>query len=319
MAFSPWLQYSLSPRLFSLRARYPWPLCNYRLPHVNVLFFLRFLLLYSFSDSHTTLVSVARMSPTPRAKMIWLENRFTKNFRKSAWFLLHISSSARSLDTATFDYYCQDGHWVLTAGSRSLSRRLFGSRSAVSFSSRRWPDCTSDRPLLVDRTDAVTTLTSSRDPATSLLLFSTVHHLLISLFSSSPTVNEIPTNLSTLFHDSIFPAIERQSEGESREEAKAKLADLVLDVIWQIDQEVDSGAIELRQAGGVSDQKKLQDSIAAGRKRIATFLKSLIVCLVHACLSRASARCLYTQLTLVLCICRMGAIFRKKQPWNASK
>ncbi|GAA5874250.1 hypothetical protein JCM16303_005789 [Sporobolomyces ruberrimus] len=128
----------------------------------------------------------------------------------------------------------------------------------------------------VPLTDAITTLTSSRDPATSLLLFSTVHHLLISLFSSSPTVNEIPTNLSTLFHDSIFPAIERQSEGESREEAKAKLADLVLDVIWQIDQEVDSGAIELRQAGGVSDQKKLQDSIAAGRKRIATFLKSLI-------------------------------------------
>lgn len=61
------------------------------------------------------------------------------------------------------------------------------------------------------------------------------------------------------------------------DEAKARLADTLLDVIWQIDQEVDSGALEFRQAGGVFDTKKLADLGQAGRKRLAQFLKSLVV------------------------------------------
>jgi hypothetical protein len=115
-------------------------------------------------------------------------------------------------------------------------------------------------------------------------LFSTVHHLLISLFSTSLNVSERPAQLFTLFHVSIFPALEQQqqvqqSNGVNRggDEAKARLADTLLDVIWQIDQEVDSGALEFRQAGGVFDTKKLADLGQAGRKRLAQFLKSLVV------------------------------------------
>ncbi|GAA5910057.1 uncharacterized protein JCM6883_000540 [Sporobolomyces salmoneus] len=130
-------------------------------------------------------------------------------------------------------------------------------------------DSTDPIPL----TDAFTSLTSSPEPATSLLLYSTVHHLLISLFSTSPIVSSLPNQLFTLFHASIFPALEgRPTESED----KARLGDTILDVVWQIDQEVESGALEFRQAGGVFDTKKLMDLVQAGRKRIAQFLKSLV-------------------------------------------
>ncbi|GAA5837682.1 hypothetical protein JCM3766R1_000555 [Sporobolomyces carnicolor] len=121
--------------------------------------------------------------------------------------------------------------------------------------------------------DALKGLSSSTEPATSLLLFSTVHHLLISLFSTLPTVDALPERLFTLFHNSVFSALGTQADSV---EDKARLSDTLLDVIWQIDQEVDSGALEFRQAGGVYDMKKLQDLVTAGRKRLANFLRSLV-------------------------------------------
>lgn len=124
------------------------------------------------------------------------------------------------------------------------------------------------------RADALKGLSGSTEPATSLLLFSTVHHLLISLFSTLPTVDALPERLFTLFHNSVFSALGTQADSV---EDKARLSDTLLDVIWQIDQEVDSGALEFRQAGGVYDMKKLQDLVTAGRKRLANFLRSLVV------------------------------------------
>ncbi|GAA5964710.1 hypothetical protein JCM3765_004364 [Sporobolomyces pararoseus] len=124
-------------------------------------------------------------------------------------------------------------------------------------------------------TDAFKLLTTSQEPATSLLLFSTIHHLLISLFSSSSSSSssssksELPNKLFTLFHVSIFPALETNAE-------KVRLGDCLLDVIWQIDQEVDSGALEFRSTPPGGDPKKLLELGQQGRKRLAQFLKSLV-------------------------------------------
>lgn len=122
--------------------------------------------------------------------------------------------------------------------------------------------------LRIYRTNAIKTLTASQDPATSLLLFSTLHHLLISLFSPSSSTTSA-NQLFTLLHVSIFPAL------EDNVEAKERLADTLIDTVWQIDQELESGVVELRQGQG--DQKKELELVKEGRKRIALILKSLVV------------------------------------------
>lgn len=78
-----------------------------------------------------------------------------------------------------------------------------------------------------------------------------------------------------MFHVSIFPSLVQQDV----EGAKQRLQDCLLDVIWQIDQEVDSGALELRikVVDQDLDQKKLLELAQQGRKRLAQFLKSLVV------------------------------------------
>ncbi|GAA5826823.1 hypothetical protein JCM5353_005408 [Sporobolomyces roseus] len=115
-------------------------------------------------------------------------------------------------------------------------------------------------------TNALKSLTLSQDPSTSLLLFSTLHHLLISLFSpSSPTSTS--NQLFTLFHVSIFPSLDDSLEGKER------LADGLIDTVWQIDQELEAGALTVQLGGG---EKKELDLVKEGRKRIAGLLKSLV-------------------------------------------
>jgi len=53
------------------------------------------------------------------------------------------------------------------------------------------------------------------------------------------------------------------------------LADGLIDTVWQIDQELEAGALAV-QLGGGGERKEL-DLVKEGRKRLAGLLKSLVV------------------------------------------
>ncbi|GAA5926046.1 Tho2p [Sporobolomyces koalae] len=122
--------------------------------------------------------------------------------------------------------------------------------------------------------DVLKTLTSSRDPQTSLVLFSTVHHLLISLLQPSTNTPTIPRaqQIYNLLHDSVFASL------TDRDEDKAKLADCLLDVVWQLDQEIDSGVfgVTVDNQQDQTEAKTAQEAAVAGRKSLAQLLRALV-------------------------------------------
>jgi uncharacterized protein (DUF1800 family) len=85
-------------------------------------------------------------------------------------------------------------------------------------------------------------LVTSTEPASSLLLSTALNQLVGSIFSLD-TSRPDPALIATYLHDFLFAAIAREDDGEPEEaklERKAVLADAIIDVAWQLDQQVDT-------------------------------------------------------------------------------
>ncbi|GAA5863246.1 hypothetical protein JCM3774_000827 [Rhodotorula dairenensis] len=92
-----------------------------------------------------------------------------------------------------------------------------------------------------DLTQPLLGLAQAGEPAAKLALTGALYQLLVSTFSLDDQSRPQPAQLATFLNASLFTPIE-QSEGE--EEAKlarkAAVADAVLDVAWQLDQQVET-------------------------------------------------------------------------------
>lgn len=149
----------------------------------------------------------------------------------------------------------------------------------------------------------------------SLILYSVLHHLLLSLLRpNSPAVSAVITYLT----DSLIPAIDAISppltaEGAASDEddtlPRRKIQDALLDVIWQLEQEVENGllsyllptSVVASATGKIEEDESIraeQDAarlaaaetanIAAGRATVVALLKGLNVSArIRACASRA--------------------------------
>lgn len=83
---------------------------------------------------------------------------------------------------------------------------------------------------------------TSTEPASSLLLSTALNQLIGSTFSLDPSRPD-PARIAAYLHDSLFATIGRGDDGEPEEaklERKAALADAIIDVAWQLDQQVDT-------------------------------------------------------------------------------
>lgn len=92
------------------------------------------------------------------------------------------------------------------------------------------------------RTASLAALVTSTEPASSLLLSTALNQLVGSTFSLD-TSRPDPALIATYLHDSLFAAIAHEGDGEPEEaklERKVVLADAIIDVAWQLDQQVDT-------------------------------------------------------------------------------
>ncbi|GAA5887200.1 hypothetical protein JCM5296_004560 [Sporobolomyces johnsonii] len=158
-------------------------------------------------------------------------------------------------------------------------------------------DFSSPQPL----TASLLSLAATEDPAASLVLFSALHHLLVSLFDPIDSTRPQPDQLAAFFHDSLFAALDAaEGDADAKAERKALVADTLIDVVWQIDQEVENGGLALRhrrteravpdqglgedkmevEVAGTStaadEQKRMQALASGGRQRLAKLVKQLI-------------------------------------------
>ncbi|GEM11852.1 tho2 protein [Rhodotorula toruloides] len=91
-------------------------------------------------------------------------------------------------------------------------------------------------------TASLVALVTLTEPASSLLLSTALNQLIGSTFSLDPSRPD-PAQIAAYLHDSLFAAIGRGDGGEADEaklERKAALADAIIDVAWQLDQQVDT-------------------------------------------------------------------------------
>ncbi|GAA5828714.1 hypothetical protein JCM11251_005848 [Rhodosporidiobolus azoricus] len=165
-------------------------------------------------------------------------------------------------------------------------------------------DFSSPQPL----SSGLIQLATSQEPTSVLLLSSAVHQLLAATFSpSASSSSQLPAQLAAFFHDSLFAALNAQNgpTADDKAEQKAALADTLIDVVWQLDQEVDVQVpLLLKKAKGVeiapvpaaegeamevdggaaaaaaaqaADQKAVDAAIAGARERLGAVVKQLII------------------------------------------
>jgi hypothetical protein len=122
----------------------------------------------------------------------------------------------------------------------------------------------------VSRTDTLVQLASASSvaPNSTLAFYSALHTLVSSLLLPAPSHPPLPT-LAQFFVESLVPAL--VAAGSPSE----TLADVLVDVVWQVDQQIDAGVV-YHQPVDVAVAVDAGE-IKAGRLRIAELLKLLIV------------------------------------------
>jgi hypothetical protein len=167
------------------------------------------------------------------------------------------------------------------------------------------------------RTRPLLDLVENGEPAAKLALTGALYQLLVSTFALDEATRPQPAQLAAFLNASLFTAIDQSEEdGEVKLARKAAVADAVLDVAWQLDQQVDT-LVPLTwerlhppatQAGDdevkmdVDDQppastpqvdRKVESdrAVAQARSRLAAVLRALVVRpTVHVLLPSAETR-----------------------------
>lgn len=84
-------------------------------------------------------------------------------------------------------------------------------------------------------------LVENDQPGAKLALVGALHQILASTFSLDEATRPLPQQLASFLHASIFTPIEQaEVEADVKLERKAVVADALLDVAWQLDQQVDT-------------------------------------------------------------------------------
>lgn len=84
-------------------------------------------------------------------------------------------------------------------------------------------------------------LVENGQPTAKLALTGALYQLLVSTFSLDEATRPQPAQLAAFLNASLFTAIDQSGEeGEVKLGRKAAVADAVLDVAWQLDQQVDT-------------------------------------------------------------------------------
>lgn len=84
-------------------------------------------------------------------------------------------------------------------------------------------------------------LVENGQPAAKLVLNGALYQLLVSTFSLDEATRPQPAQLAAFLDASLFTAIDQSEEDDEVKLArKAAVADAVLDVAWQLDQQVDT-------------------------------------------------------------------------------
>lgn len=126
-----------------------------------------------------------------------------------------------------------------------------------------------------DSSELITLATESPSPESTVRLCSALHALVSPLLLSTPDV----PRLANFFSLDLFPGLIAVASDTS---LVARVADVLLDVVWQLDQQIENSAVQYEGIveGGdarekASEGRKAQD--AEGRLRLAQFVKLLIV------------------------------------------
>lgn len=84
-------------------------------------------------------------------------------------------------------------------------------------------------------------LVENGQPAAKLALIGALYQLLVSTFSLDEATRPQPAQLAAFLNASLFTAIDQsEQDDEVKLGRKAAVADAVLDVAWQLDQQVDT-------------------------------------------------------------------------------
>lgn len=86
------------------------------------------------------------------------------------------------------------------------------------------------------------TIAPASSPA-PLALYSAIHSLLFPLVSSTPPSVSL---VASYFSDSLFPALRAAKDAVT--DPAERVADVIIDVVWQIDQEIENGMLQYRTA-----------------------------------------------------------------------